>query len=177
MFCFCFSLLLLFFFCFFSKSTVPPVKRTIVHFHDNSQATRWNYSNYDNRITRLTENVSKTKNCIKHVKNCKKSCPKSEKMLKFCSKVKKVLNSAGNVKSAERYLDMPNNRCFQFPLGVTREIEDNGYAKFGGWGANKVYVKMVNRLFPSSPGAFSQGRLCTWPHFESEGFWNSEVAY
>ena len=20
-------------------------------------------------------------------------------------------------------------------------------------------------------------RLCTWPHFESEGFWNSEVAY
>ena len=98
-------------------------------------------------------------------------------MLKFCSKVKKVLNSAGNVKSAERYRDMPNNRCFQFPLGVTREIEDNGYAKFGGWGVNKVYVKMVNRLFPSSPGAFSQGRLCTWPHFESEGFWNSEVAY
>ena len=57
---------------FFSKSTVPPLKRTIVHFHDNSQATRRNYSNYDNRITRLTENVSKTKNCIKHVKNCKK---------------------------------------------------------------------------------------------------------
>ena len=20
-------------------------------------------------------------------------------------------------------------------------------------------------------------RLCTWPHFESEGFWNSEEAY
>ena len=20
-------------------------------------------------------------------------------------------------------------------------------------------------------------RLCTWPHFEGEGFWNSEVAY
>ena len=20
-------------------------------------------------------------------------------------------------------------------------------------------------------------KLCTWPHFESEGFWNSEVAY
>ena len=55
-------------------------------------------------------------------------------MLKFCSKVKKVLSSAGNVKSAERYLDMPNNRCFQFPLGVTREIDDNGYAKFGGGG-------------------------------------------
>ena len=24
---------------------------------------------------------------------------------------------------------------------------------------------------------FSQETLCTWPHFESEGFWNSEVAY
>ena len=24
--------------------------------------------------------------------------------------------------------------------------------------------------------SFSQERLCTWPHFESEGFWNSEVA-
>ena len=24
---------------------------------------------------------------------------------------------------------------------------------------------------------FSQERLYTWPHFESEGFWNSEVAY
>ena len=58
-------------------------------------------------------------------------------MLKFCSKVKKVLNSAGNVKSAERYLDMLNNRCFQFPLGVTREIEDNGYAKFGGGGGKQ----------------------------------------
>ena len=58
-------------------------------------------------------------------------------MLKFCSKVKKVLNSAGNVKSAERYLDMPNNRCFQFPLGVTREIEDNGYTKFVGGGGGK----------------------------------------
>ena len=24
---------------------------------------------------------------------------------------------------------------------------------------------------------FSQERLCNWRHFESEGFWNSEVAY
>ena len=51
---------------------------------------------------RLPENVSKTKYCIKQVENCKKvlrkCCPKSEKMLKFCSKVKKVLKSAGNVK-------------------------------------------------------------------------------
>ena len=59
---------------------------------------------------------------------------KTAKMLKFCSKVKKVLNSAGNVKSAKRYRDMSNDSCFQFPLGVTvvpREIEDDGYAKFG----------------------------------------------
>ena len=51
------------------------------------------------------------------------------------------------------------------------------------------------RPFPSSPGPLYQlwfgnyfpfsckithcllERLCTWPHFESEGFWNSEVAY
>ena len=25
--------------------------------------------------------------------------------------------------------------------------------------------------------SFSQERLCTSPHFESEGFWNSEVAH
>ena len=25
--------------------------------------------------------------------------------------------------------------------------------------------------------SFSQERLCTWPYFESEGFWNSEVIY
>ena len=25
--------------------------------------------------------------------------------------------------------------------------------------------------------SFSQERLCTWPHFESGGFWNSKVAY
>ena len=51
---------------------------------------------------RLPENVLKTKYCIKQVENCKKvlrkCCPKSEKMHKFCSKVKKVLDSAGNVK-------------------------------------------------------------------------------
>ena len=39
----------------------------------------------------------------------------------------------------------------------------------------------VSRPFPSSPGrqciSFSQERLCTWPYFESEGLWNSEVAY
>ena len=29
----------------------------------------------------------------------------------------------------------------------------------------------------TNKNSFSQGRLCTWPHFESEGFWNSEVAY
>ena len=25
--------------------------------------------------------------------------------------------------------------------------------------------------------SLSQERLCTWPHFESKGFWNSEVAH
>ena len=54
-----------------------------------------------------------------------------------------------------------------------------------------------NRPFPSSPGPLYQNeikcsafdmqmifhshanktRLCTWPYFESEGFWNLEVAY
>ena len=29
---------------------------------------------HDNRITWLTENVSKTKYCIKHVEKCKKKC-------------------------------------------------------------------------------------------------------
>ena len=57
---------------------------------------------HDNRITRLTENVSKTKYCIKNVENCKKKClnvaQKAKKMLIFCSKVKKVLKSARNVK-------------------------------------------------------------------------------
>ena len=31
--------------------------------------------------------------------------------------------------------------------------------------------------FHANKTSFSQERLCTWPHFESEGFWNSEVAY
>ena len=39
---------------------------------------------HDNRITQLTENVSKTKYCIKNEENCKKKvlkcCPKSEKL-------------------------------------------------------------------------------------------------
>ena len=25
--------------------------------------------------------------------------------------------------------------------------------------------------------SFSRERLCTWPQFEGEGFWNSEVTY
>ena len=29
----------------------------------------------------------------------------------------------------------------------------------------------------ANKNSFSQERLCTWPHFESEGFWNSKVAY
>ena len=52
---------------------------------------------HDNRITWLTENVSKTKYYIKHMEYCKKKsahskcCLKSEKMVKFCSKLKKCL--------------------------------------------------------------------------------------
>ena len=41
-----------------------------------------------------------------------------------------------------------HNHCFQFLLGITvvpREIQDNGYAKFGGLTrCVMVYVKMVN---------------------------------
>ena len=65
-----------------------------------------------------------------------------------------------------------------------------------------TYMQMSpTRPFPSSPGrlyqnevkcsafdmqmsyhshaknSFSQERLCNWPYFESEGFWNSEVVY
>ena len=29
----------------------------------------------------------------------------------------------------------------------------------------------------ANKNSFSQERLCTRPHFESEGFWNSKVAY
>ena len=32
-------------------------------------------------------------------------------------------------------------------------------------------------LFSCKQNLFSQQRLCTWPHFESKGFRNSEVAY
>ena len=58
---------------------------------------------HDNRIARVPENVSKTKYCIKQAENCKKKrafkmLPKRRKMLKFCSKVNKLLKSAGNVK-------------------------------------------------------------------------------
>ena len=57
---------------------------------------------HDNRITRLTENVSKTKYCIKHAKNCKEKnrCLNvaQQAKFKFCSKLKKALTSAGNVK-------------------------------------------------------------------------------
>ena len=48
-----------------------------------------------------------------------------------------------------------------------------------------VYQKEVkwlalNMIFHSHAHAnnsFSQERLRTWPHFETEGFWNSEVGY
>ena len=37
--------------------------------------------------------------------------------------------------------------------------------------------KWFSFSFSCKQNSFSQERLCTWPHFESEGFWNSEVAY
>ena len=64
---------------------------------------------HDNRITRLTENVSKTKNCIKQVKKCKKKKKKSstvarktKKCSNFAQKSRKCSINAGNVKSAEK---------------------------------------------------------------------------
>ena len=35
----------------------------------------------------------------------------------------------------------------------------------------------MEMIFHSHANSFSQERLCAWPHFESEGFWTSEVAY
>ena len=96
---------------------------------------------HNNRITRLTENVSKTKNCIKQVKKCKKKkgltvARKTKKCSNFAQKSRKCSINAGKCKkcrkSAQRYRDMPNNRRFQFPLCITvvpSEIEDNCYAK------------------------------------------------
>ena len=48
------------------------------------------------------------------------------------------------------------------------------------WRTCKVFVLLtfvISLLRFLTFSLFSQGRLCTWPHFESEGFWNSEVAY
>ena len=44
------------------------------------------------------QNIALNKWKIVKKKVLRKCCPKSEKMLKFCSKVKKVLKSNGNVK-------------------------------------------------------------------------------
>ena len=46
---------------------------------------------------------------------------------------------------------------------------------------NKVKCSAFDKemIFHShaNKNSFLQERLCTWPHFESEGFWNSKVAY
>ena len=52
----------------------------------------------DKRITQLTERQNIAFNMWKVVKKVLKCCPKGEKTLTFCSKVKKVLNNAGNLK-------------------------------------------------------------------------------
>ena len=38
-------------------------------------------------------------------------------------------------------------------------------------------VKLYGFLFSCKYNSFSQEKLSTWPHFESEGFWNSEITY
>ena len=58
---------------------------------------------HDNRITWLTENVSKTKYYIKHMEYCKKKCSqwmlrKKRKNGQILLKSHEVLKSAGNVK-------------------------------------------------------------------------------
>ena len=62
-----------------------------------------------------------------------------------------------------------------------------GRQKETEWKSKKKDSWARKRPFPSSPeplyqnkvksSAFHRKGLCTWPHFESEGFWNSEVAY
>ena len=39
----------------------------------------------------------------------------------------------------------------------------------------KAPITVSSRLLRRT--ALDMEKLCTWPHFESEGFWNSEVAY
>ena len=58
---------------------------------------------HDNRITWLTQNVSKTKYYIQHMEYCKKKCsqlmlPKKRKNGQILLKSQEVLKSAGNVK-------------------------------------------------------------------------------
>ena len=99
-----------------------------------------------------------------------------------------------------------HNLCSSFLLdiiAVPREIENNAYTKFGGRGGGGQIRCIMWRIgsFRAPPGLciktrlrvqpliwnwfsflmqwklFSQERFCTWPHFKSEGFWISEVAY
>ena len=43
----------------------------------------------------------------------------------------------------------------------------------------KFWAFDIEMMFHSqaNTNSFSQERLCTWPHFESEDFWNSEMSY
>ena len=64
-----------------------------LHFHDNSHATRLiaSWKRFERQNIALTSGNCKNK-CLNVAQKAKK------KKLKFCSKVKKLLKSAGNVK-------------------------------------------------------------------------------
>ena len=55
---------------------------------------------------------------------------------------------------------------FQVPLGLRIRTRLSARPLIWKWFFILMQVKLV----------FTR-RVCTWPHFESEGFWNSEVAY
>ena len=55
---------------------------------------------------------------------------------------------------------------FRVPLGLCIKRRLSAQPLIWKWLFILVQIKLI-----------SQGRLCTWPRFESGGFWNLEVAY
>ena len=114
----------------------------------------------------LLKTFRRQKTAINMWKIVKKKCLNVAQKAKKCSNFARKLKKCR--KSAKRYQDMPNNRCFQFPLGVTRLPKRNrrqwlckiwGGGGGCGGGVKKVYVKMVNRPFPSYPGPLYQNEV------------------
>ena len=71
-------------------------------------------------------------------------------------------------------------RLFAKPERTTFAVRRLTYA----WDFNRPFPSSLGRLYLNafdmqmiSHSHANKTRLCTWPHFESEGFWNSEVAY